>query len=63
MLVKARYVGGECGHGRSHPNFTLADIARGKLIDTCSLDKLTFIFVVGLPYEFGLVGVEAMTRI
>ena len=61
--MKARYVGGECGHDGSYPNFTLADIARGKLIDACSLDKLTFIFVVGLPYEFGLVDVEAMTRI
>ena len=62
MLVKARNVGGECGHNRSYPNFTLADIARGKLTDACSLNKLTFIFVVGLPYEFGLVDIEAMPR-
>ena len=60
--MKARNVGGECGHDRGYPNFTLTDIARGKLRDASSLNKLTFIFVMGLPYEFGILGVKAVAR-
>ena len=63
MPMQTSYVGGESGHGRCHPDFTLADVTRRKLTDTGCLNKLTFILVTGLPYELSFADIEAMTGI
>ena len=60
--MNARNVGSKCGHDRRYPDFAPTDVARGEPRDACRLNELTLIFVVGLPYELGILGVKTMTR-